>query len=1171
MRQLDDRYRLIAPIGRGGVGEVYEGLQIALDRRVAIKLLRPELTMRAEVVSRFEREARTTCRLSHPNVVTVFDVGVAQGGGRYLVMELLDGRTLAEVIRHDGPMALEDALDIATQIARGMGAGQGVGLVHRDLKPENVMVLAEQRVKILDFGLATLQQGKTDLQEGSVDEALRRSVDSLPPGAPSLETMAPMSDTWVDTPKPPLESQASSRLTRAGALVGTPRYMAPEQALAWEVDHRADIYAFGCVLFEALTGRAPFEEDTVHEYLAAHVHKPPPRPSLSAEVPAPLEQLILRCLEKDPGSRFADWAALSEELRRIQGVALPQTQRRTRKSERRPDEPYRFLQPFSSATASIFFGRDRDAERFLTTWEHPDQVPIVALTGSSGVGKTSFLYARVIPALEDIGHEVLVVRGGESPTRALARAVERRLARSSGERTERTERALPMLLDELAALEGRPVAVVFDQLEELFTVGTTTDQAQFQADLAAVVGAGEASVRFVLSLREDFLGQLLRALYPLPTDQLLRAMPLRPLRPEDLRQALEGPGREGLPVEYAPFSFEPGLAVEIVQDLLEDDAGEVAPRVQAVGARLWAMVREEMDPVITRDHYRSRLGGARAILARLLDEAIGDLDPTDQGLAKELLRALTHLPGSATSRPASQAGLLAAHSDVTQVSRVLDRLESRWRIIQGYADPRWPDERAYRIAHEALIARIQDYGEEASERNRARQLFLQGFELWLKNGRKEQDLLLEEHFAVVQRHVGELVLRNADQDRFYRASHTRNIDSWEQREIVEKKKARMQLFWRWGLPVVCVVTGWVLGQVPTDFSAAGAQWVRTQAFLGTDRAGFQGLTLRYAQLREVELLAPDFTEADLSGADLTDADLEQAIFARARLAQTSLDGASLLAADLSGAYVLGASFRQADLRKANVDLDPVGADFVGAIFDGATDWHGDPPRGAVGPGADVRMMALDGMAFEKLDLTGLHGREAHASGTSFRESYLVGAELPDLHAPGATFAYSQLGAANLGGAVLTRASFAQADLTNASLAGADLSGAVLVGARLGAASLGGAELTGAIADARTNWPSGYQPTAMGVVLLAPGLPLEDLDLAGLDLSGASLAGLDLSGADLSGATLRGVSLKGTDLTGANLAGADLSEASLVGADLTGASTDGVIWLGANTAGMKGAD
>ncbi len=1178
MIELDQRYRLLQPIGRGGVGEVFEGLQLALDRRVAIKLLRPELTARPEVVSRFEQEARTTCRLQHPNVVTVYDVGTAPNGGRFLVMELLDGLTLAEALER-GPFSLERSLDVAGQIARGMGAGQGVGLVHRDLKPENIHLVGEDHahVKILDFGLARLRDGALAEPGAEVERSLRNSLEQARrSGSSSLETMAPGgAGTWVpeDPPRPPLATvppiggEADPRLTRPGALVGTPRYMAPEQALAWAVDHRADIYAFGCILYEMVTGRAPFEEASIEDYLRAHVHGVVRPPSELAPVQKEVEELILHCLHKDPAARWPDWAAVQEELRLIRGVSAPRGQLAEPRELKRPTEPFRFLLPFQASSAVVFYGRDADTQRFLSTWEHPDQPPLVALTGASGVGKTSFLHARLLPALEDTGHELLVVQGSERPTEALRDAARRTLARLSG---EVEDRPLAELLDQLSARAGRPVAVVLDQLEELFTAGTEADHQRFQADVAALLGGGDGGVRLLLSLREDYLGQLLRTLHPLPVDQLLRTLPLRPLQPADLVEALEGPGRPGLPVDYPPFTFQRGLAEEIVADLLADDAGEVAPRVQAVGHLLWQMVASGGQPhIITREHYTERLGGAHGILGRLLDEAIAGLDQADRGLAKELLRALTHLPGSATSRPSGESSLIGEHSDPERAREVLRRLESRYRLIQGFSDPRWPGERAYRVAHEALIARIQAYGEELSERNRARQIFRQGLDLWLRNGRQSVDLLVEEHFEVVQRNVGELVFRTPDQRTFYRQSHDRNYEAWVAREITEKKQARKARFLRMGLPVLTLLVGWGAGELRTGFSAFGANYARVHDALDTHEADLRGLSMRYARLGGLQLLAPDLRDADLTSADLTGAQLESAQLQGAILEGAALDKAVLVGADLTGARLLRASFPQADLRKATVDTDRVGADFTGAIFDASTDWGQEPPpKGAVGPGSEAAMAVLSMMAFEDLDLEDIDLQEAELQWASFRGSYMVGANLQDVQAEHVDLSRTKLGNARLTGATLTGASLADADLANAVLTGADLSGASLVGARLGGAELSSANLAGAVADGRTLWPAGVQPQALGAVLLVPGVDLSGVDLSGRDLRGATLRGLDLSGqalrgadlemATLTGADLREADLRDADLRGANLDGADLRGAKLEGADMTAASTTGAL-------------
>ena len=156
MKRLSERYSLGERIGRGGVGEVFRGWQAALDRHVAIKLLRPELTRHASVVARFKREARNTCRLHHPNVVTVFDVGETEQGVHFVVMELLEGQPLSAFLKAEGPLTLAAAFQIANQIVRGMAAGEGIGLTHRDLKPDNIFLIGDNHVKILDFGLSTL-------------------------------------------------------------------------------------------------------------------------------------------------------------------------------------------------------------------------------------------------------------------------------------------------------------------------------------------------------------------------------------------------------------------------------------------------------------------------------------------------------------------------------------------------------------------------------------------------------------------------------------------------------------------------------------------------------------------------------------------------------------------------------------------------------------------------------------------------------------------------------------------------------------------------------------------------------------------------------------------------------------------------------------------------------
>lgn len=258
-------YRVIASIGVGGMGEVFRARDTKLDRDVALKVLPVEFALDPDRRARFQREAHVLAALNHPHIAQIH--GIEDGHGQTaLVMELVEGPTLAERIAK-GPIALDEALEMARQIAAALSAAHDHGIVHRDLKPANIKVREDGTVKVLDFGLAK-----------------------------AVEPVAGTADI-VNSP-----TLTSPSMTRQGVVLGTAAYMAPEQARGRPVDKRADIWAFGVVLFEMLTGERPFAGDDVTETIAAVVKS---QPDLS-RVPRPVRRLLSRCLEKDPNRRLRD-------------------------------------------------------------------------------------------------------------------------------------------------------------------------------------------------------------------------------------------------------------------------------------------------------------------------------------------------------------------------------------------------------------------------------------------------------------------------------------------------------------------------------------------------------------------------------------------------------------------------------------------------------------------------------------------------------------------------------------------------------------------------------------------------------------------------------------------------------------------------------------------------
>ena len=270
---LNGRFEIVAPIASGGMGQIYRAIQRPLDRVVALKVLNPNFdgSKDPNFEERFFLEALTTAKLRHPNTITLYDYGRSDEGIYFMALELVEGRTLQQILVQDGPMSWPRALCIGAQVARALREAHELGVVHRDLKPGNIMLVSEgplgDRVKLLDFGL----------------------VKSIP---------------LADAP-----AEAPLDLTEASVVLGSPLYMAPEQAKK-KIDARSDIYSLGAVMYAAMAGRTPFLGKKPFELMLKHLHEKPPELSRFADVPGAVNELVMRCLAKIPEMRFQNADAL---------------------------------------------------------------------------------------------------------------------------------------------------------------------------------------------------------------------------------------------------------------------------------------------------------------------------------------------------------------------------------------------------------------------------------------------------------------------------------------------------------------------------------------------------------------------------------------------------------------------------------------------------------------------------------------------------------------------------------------------------------------------------------------------------------------------------------------------------------------------------------------------
>ena len=270
---IEGKFRLDAQLGRGAMGTVYRATQLNLERPVAIKVMRSDITTNPVAIERFKREALAIARLKHPRIVSIFDYGVAQDIGAYIVMEYLEGNSLRAELKNGVGLPVDRALRWMRQVCSAVGVAHAAGVIHRDLKPHNIFLEKTQEgpfVKVLDFGLAKLQRGS---EEGVVN------------------------------------------LTKSGTLVGSPPYMSPEQCEDLPLDPQSDIYSLGCVFYEMVAGRPPFIGSSPIDVLVKHMNEQPRPPSeFAAEVPPQLDAILLKALAKHKRDRYESAAELGQVL-----------------------------------------------------------------------------------------------------------------------------------------------------------------------------------------------------------------------------------------------------------------------------------------------------------------------------------------------------------------------------------------------------------------------------------------------------------------------------------------------------------------------------------------------------------------------------------------------------------------------------------------------------------------------------------------------------------------------------------------------------------------------------------------------------------------------------------------------------------------------------------------
>ncbi len=773
-------FHIVEKLGEGGMAEVYKAYQLRLDRYVALKFIRPELAAQEGFLPRFEQEAKVLARLSHSNIVHVYDFG-EEGRRCYLAMEYVTGSTLKDWLRESTggkPMALDEALLIIRQVCAALDYAHAQGVVHRDVKPANIMLTPEGRVLLSDFGIARLM-GQT------------------------------------------------SDITVTGATTGTPAYMSPEQITSEsaKLGPTSDVYSLAVVIYEMLTGRVPFTAETGMAVMLKHLQDPTPPPRMhNPALPEPVEEVILKALSKDHADRYQRAGELLDALVAAMAGAAPAPAVTAPPSPAwlpKVEEvgpapgapPFKGLQHFDEADAALFFGREALTARLLSriaaSLATPHAPRFLAVVGASGSGKSSLVRAGLIPTLrrgepwaDGAPHPeggtywpIHVITPAAHPIEALAASLTRdsdsvRATATLMDDLAGDPRSLHLYVRRLLSVEARKyggvgeavlphahtpthLLLVVDQFEELFTL--CRDEAERSAFVDNLITAAEINdgpTVVVVTLRADFYAHCAQF------DNLRQALAhhqeyVGPMSRAEMRQAIEEPAqRDG-------WEFEPGLV-----DLLLQDVGEAPGALPLLSHALLETWRRRQGRTLTFGGYAAS-GGVRGAIAKTAESTYQKFSPDEQAIARNLFLRLTELgEGTQDTRRRALLTELITNDQLRPVAESVLRTLADARLVTLSAD-------SAEVAHEALIREwptLREWLSENREGLRLHRHLTEAAQAWEKLSRDPGELYRGARLAQAREWAGgHADALNALEREFLDASR-----AWAEREAAEREAQRQR-------------------------------------------------------------------------------------------------------------------------------------------------------------------------------------------------------------------------------------------------------------------------------------------------------------------------------------------------------------------------------------------